>query len=85
MSGWAWGVAAAGVLLLLVLLRRPLGWLGRAAARSGVGLALLWLMRGVGPLVGVSLGVNLFNAAVLGVLGVPGLALLLLTQWVVRP
>lgn len=83
MSGWLWGGAAAGV-LLLILFRRPLGWLGRAAARSGVGLAFLWLLRGVGPLLGISLGVNLFNAAVLGVLGVPGLALLLMTQWLIR-
>lgn len=83
MSGWAWaGLAAAGA-LLLVLLRRPLGWLGRAAARTGAGLAFLWLIRGVSPLVGVSLGVNLLNAAVLGVLGVPGLALLLMTQWLI--
>lgn len=30
---------------------------------------------------GVSLGVNFFNALVVGVLGVPGLVLLLLVQW----
>jgi inhibitor of the pro-sigma K processing machinery len=35
-------------------------------------------------LIGVSLGVNLFNAAVLGALGVPGLALLMMTQWIFR-
>lgn len=82
MSAWAWVGAVAAGLLLLVLLRRPLGWLGRLAARSGVGLAFLWLIRGVSPLLGINLGVNLVNAAVLGVLGVPGLALLLMTQWI---
>lgn len=82
MSGWMWGGLAAAGLLLLVLLRRPLGWLGRFAARSGVGLAFLWLLRGVSPLLGISLGVNLFNAAVLGALGVPGLALLLMVRWI---
>lgn len=74
----------AGVLLLIVLLRRQLGWLLRLAARSGVGLAFLWLFQGVGELLGVSLGVNLLNALVLGVLGVPGLALLMMVQWAVR-
>ncbi len=75
------GIAA---LILLVLLRKPLGWLGRVAARSGLGLAALWLLRGVGGLLGISLGVNLLNALVLGVLGGPGLALLLMVQWLVR-
>ena len=73
-----------GVLTLMILLRRPLGRLGRLALRSGVGLAFLWLIEGVGPLVGVHLGVNLFNALVLGILGMPGFALLMMTQWVLR-
>lgn len=74
----------SGILVLLILLRRPLGRLGRLAFRSGVGLAFLWLVKGVAPLVGVHLGVNLLNAVVLGVLGVPGLALLMMVQWVLR-
>ena len=31
---------------------------------------------------GLSLGLNLFNALTIGVLGVPGLGLLLLVKWV---
>lgn len=73
-----------GVLVLLVLLRRPIGKLGRLTARSGLWLGFLWLFKSVAPLLGVSLGVNLFNAVVLGVLGVPGLALLMMVQWLVR-
>lgn len=73
-----------GVLLLLVIFRRPLGRLGRLAARSGLWLCFLWLFKSLAPLIGVSLGVNLFNALVLGVLGVPGLALLMMAQWVIR-
>ena len=34
------------------------------------------------PVTGISLGVNVFNALVVGILGVPGLVLLLLVQWV---
>ena len=73
-----------GVTLLLVILRRPLGGMGRLTIRSGLWLGFLWLIRSVTPLVGVSLGVNLFNALILGVLGVPGLALLMMTQWLIR-
>lgn len=73
-----------GVLAALVLLRRPLGSLGRLGLRSGLWLGFLWLFRSIGPLVGVTLGVNLFNALTLGVLGLPGLALLMMAQWVLR-
>ena len=79
-----YGLIIMGGFLLLILLRKPLGWLGRVAARSGLGLAALWLLRGLGGLLGVELGVNLLNALVLGVLGGPGLALLLMVQWLVR-
>jgi inhibitor of the pro-sigma K processing machinery len=71
-----------GVLLLLVLLRRPLLGVGRLVGRSALWLGVLWVFRGVMPALGISLGINLFNGAVLGLLGVPGLALLMMVQWV---
>ena len=40
------------------------------------------LLNATSALTGLSLGLNLFNALVVGVLGVPGLGLLLLVQWV---
>ena len=83
MSGWVWAAAAGGGLLVLILARRPLGALARLLGRSGLGLAFLWLFQGRGGWLGVSLGVNLFNALVLGVLGIPGFALLLLAQWLI--
>ena len=84
MSGWTWWVAAAAAVLVLALCRRPLGALCRLAARSGLGLVFLWLFQGIGGLLGVRLGVNLFNGLVLGVLGLPGFALLLMTQWALQ-
>ena len=50
------------------------------AVRSSVGLAALALLNQIG----LGLGVNLVNALILGVLGVPGLGLLLMLQWVLR-
>ena len=84
MSGWLWGAAAVGLVLVLALCRRPLAALGGFAVRSGLGLVFLWLFQGLGTLLGVQLGVNLLNGAVLGALGLPGFALLLMAQWAGR-
>lgn len=83
MSGWIWA-AAGGLLLALILFRRPLAALGRFLVRSGLGMVFLWLFQGLGGLLGVTLGVNLLNGLVLGALGPPGFALLLLAQWAGR-
>ena len=40
-----------------------------------------WAAGGALLLTGVTLGVNLVNALVVGVLGVPGFGLLLMLQW----
>ncbi len=68
--------------LLLAVFHRPLVWVGKALARSLVGLGFLALWAHSGLLAGLSLGVNLFNALTLGLLGVPGFGLLLLLKWV---
>lgn len=79
-----WLAVALLALSILALLHHPLGRLLRLAARSAVGLAVLALFSQVGQFIGVSLGVNLVNALILGVLGVPGFGLLLMLQWVLR-
>lgn len=68
--------------LLLALLHRPLAWAGKVLARSLVGLGFLALWSHSGVLAGLSLGVNLFNALTLGLLGVPGVGLLMLLKWI---
>ena len=72
------GLLAVGV---LALLGRPLKHLLRLCLRTGVGLAALAAFSPVGGLIGVSLGVNLANALVMGLLGVPGFGLLLMLHW----
>ena len=84
MSGWVWWAAGGAALLALALCRRPLAALCRLVVRSGLGLVFLWLFRGLGGLLGVTLGVNLLNGLVLGALGAPGFALLLMAQWIGR-
>ena len=84
MTGWGWWAAAGAAVLALVLFRRPLESLCRLAVRSGLGMVFLWLFQGLGGLLGVRLGVNLLNSLILGALGAPGFALLLLVQWTAR-
>lgn len=84
MTGWLWWAVGGVLALALVLCRRPLAALCRLALRSGLGMVFLWLFQGLGTLLGVQLGVNLLNGLVLGALGPPGFALLLMTQWIGR-
>lgn len=69
------------VILLLVVFYRPLKWLVRLLARSALGLGFLALWAQSGLAAGAALGVNAFNAITLGLLGLPGLGLLLLFRW----
>jgi len=80
----AWCLAGLLLCAALLLLRKPAALLLRLALRSSVGLAVLALFAQVGRFIGVSLGVNLVNALVLGMLGVPGFGLLLMLQWMLR-
>ena len=80
----AWCLAGLLLCAALLLLRRPAARLIRLALRSSAGLAALALFAQVGHLIGVDLGVNLINAFILGLLGAPVFALLLMLQWTLR-
>lgn len=80
----AWGLAGLLLCAALLLLRRPLAQLIRLILRSSVGLAVLALFAQIGQATGITLGVNLVNALILGLLGVPGFGLLLMVQWALR-
>jgi len=79
-----WLVGLLCALCALSLLRQPLKALLRLLGRTGVGLAFLAVFAPLGQVFGAGLGVNLFNALVLGVLGAPGFGLLLMWKWVLR-
>lgn len=78
-------IAGAGVLLLLLCakaLSAPLKLALRAVLNTLLGLGALLLVNATTSFTGLSLGINLFNALTVGILGVPGLGLLFLLQWV---
>ena len=64
------------------LLRKPLKMVLRVVLNSALGFGALWLLNATAAVTGISLGLNLFNALTIGVLGVPGLGHLLLVKWV---
>jgi inhibitor of the pro-sigma K processing machinery len=75
----------AGVLLLLFLVLKiftaPIRILFKLALNTILGFFALILINFFGSMIGVTIGVNLVNALVIGCLGVPGVGLLLLLKW----
>ena len=47
-----------------------------------LGFLALWTVNLTAGITGIALGLNLMNALVIGILGLPGFVLLLLVQWV---
>lgn len=79
-----WLAGSLGIIVALAFLKKPLSAFVRLVGRTGVGLAFLTVFAPIGHALGAGLGVNLFNAAVLGALGVPGFGLLLMLRWALR-
>ena len=74
-----------GAFLLLALIRifrSPLKLAGKLLLNTLLGFLALWLVAATSAHTGIALGMNLANALVVGVLGLPGFGLLLLVQWV---
>ena len=76
------GGALALLAVALRVFSTPLKLILKVGLNTLLGLLALALLNATSAFTGLSLGVNLFNALVVGVLGVPGLGLLLLVQWV---
>lgn len=79
-----WLAGALGVIVALAILQKPLRGLMRLAGRTGIGLMFLAVFAPIGQFLGAGLGVNLFNALILGALGAPGFGLLLMLKWALR-
>ena len=70
------------IIALLRVFSAPLKLAVKLAVNTLLGFFALWLVNLTAAFTGVALGVNLWNALVIGVLGLPGFVLLLLVQWV---
>ncbi|MCI2056181.1 MAG: pro-sigmaK processing inhibitor BofA family protein [Oscillibacter sp.] len=70
------------VIALLRVFKTPVKLAVKLLLNTLLGFAALWGFNLAAPLTGISLGLNLWNALTLGVLGLPGFVLLLLVRWV---
>ena len=78
------GAAIAGIILLIVIVRvfaSPIRLVLKWCFNPLLGFVCLITADMFGAYIGLTLGVNLLNAAVVGILGIPGFALLLLLRW----
>ena len=77
------GLLVAFLLISLIrVFRTPLKVALRLLANTLLGFLALWTVNLTAGFTGIVLGFNLLNALVIGILGLPGFVLLLLTQWV---
>lgn len=67
---------------LLRVFSAPLRLVLKLLANTLLGFLALWIVTLTSAFTGISLGLNVLNALVIGILGLPGFVLLLLVQWV---
>lgn len=70
------------VVMCLRLFAAPLKLALKVLLNSALGFGAVWLLNLTTAVTGLSLGLNWFNALLIGILGLPGFGLLLLVQWV---
>ena len=70
------------VVVCLRLFAAPLKLALKVVFNSALGFGAVWLLNLTTAVTGLSLGLNWFNALLIGILGLPGFGLLLLVQWV---
>lgn len=76
------GIAAGVFSLLFTILKRPMALAFRLLLNAISGFVFLFIFNIFGSYWGITLGLNWLNAIVTGVLGIPGVVLLLLVRYI---
>ena len=74
--------AIAAIVVSVKLFSAPLKWAAKTALSTALGFACLIFFNLAGGMTGITLGVNLANSLVIGILGLPGFAVLLCLKWI---
>ena len=69
------------VVLLFKIIKTPLKWAFKLLIHAASGFIALVILNFFGGIVGLSLEVNIFNCLVAGILGLPGVVLLLVVEY----
>ena len=77
-------IAAAVLLLMLFIriIRLPLKWMFKGLLHAAVGFVALFIFNFLGSWINVELELNLFNALITGIFGVPGVIILLVIKYI---
>ena len=74
-------IAVIAIVVVVRLLSAPIRLAGKLLINALAGFVVLFLLNFVGNIVGLSLGINWITAIVVGILGAPGVVLLLLIKY----
>ena len=74
-------VVAVLVVLFFVLLKSSLKLIFKLLINAVIGFVILFVFNLLGQFFGVTIAVNWVTAIIAGLLGLPGIALLLVLQW----
>ena len=72
---------AAAVILAIRIFTLPIKFLAKLLWNTFTGFFLLLIFNALGSMIGLTVAVNAATALTVGILGVPGLILLLLVKW----
>ena len=75
-------IGGAGLLFLLAFFFKPIRLLLRSAIQTIGGGIFLYIFNFVGHFIGLNLSVNLLNACLVGLLGIPGFATAMVLAWI---
>ena len=74
-------ILAALVVLSFVIFGKSLKPIFKILINTALGFVALIIVNQIGAYIGVNIGINTLNAVIVGIFGLPGVALLLLLQW----
>ena len=75
-------IIAAAAILFFTLFRRPIRFILKVLFNILLGFVALILINMFGAFIGITIGVNWINAVVVALLGLPGVILLIVLQWI---
>jgi len=80
-------IAYLSAIIVLFILAKvfilPIKWIARLIGNSLLGLILLWIVNLIGTNFNFSIGINIFTILLSGILGIPGVILLIIVQLII--
>ena len=76
----AFAIPALLSILVIRILFVPMKWVFRLGLHAGCGFLCLWLLNGLAGFTGITLPINGVSVLIAGILGAPGIALILLLE-----